>query len=764
MNDRHPPVSNVSHDKLTQFALDELSEPECEAVEQQLAANNDARHKVGELRQLADCLKQANGEASLPDLSSELRRAVNQRLTELDANKTVQSKGSCWRRITPSRRLAFATVAISLCLLILITPIVQTYRVHREAARRTQCNNNLRQIGLAMHGYNDTYGEIAIGSLPATILDRPVANGQGHWQEGTKGGRFVKLLPYMDRQAMFGKIRRYDNNDIAYSYGFQSNHNGRGANALLGDGTGFRHKSVDDFIPDSMYTPTTSGRQFIPSAYGATYADVSAHEAISPVESYVAIVENAFLKVDREDAISTFSIDVDTASYSNSRRYLNNGQIPPPQAVRVEEFVNYFRYDYPQPQAGEPFSVNMEVAQCPWQSKHQLLRVGLKGREIEPENRPAANLVFLIDVSGSMEQPNKLPLLKRSMKLLVDQLDDRDRVTIVTYAGEAGLQLPASSDKRKIKAVINGLGAGGSTHGSAGIHMAYEQAAKSFMNEGTNRVILATDGDLNVGVTGDEELVELIKEKAASGVFLTVLGFGTGNLKDHKLESLADNGNGMYAYIDQLKEGRRVLVRQITSSLVTIAKDVKIQIEFNPATIAAYRLIGYENRLLATEDFDDDTKDAGEIGAGHTVTALYELVPVDGGYASGEARQVELSRPLKYQKMTAKIVNETRLTAAAESDELLTLALRYKQPDSDESQRIEYALKDSAARFSESSGDFQFASAVAAFAMLLRDSKYRGNTTCASVEEIAASSLGKDPHGDRAEFLELVRRAEQLGK
>jgi Ca-activated chloride channel homolog len=330
------------------------------------------------------------------------------------------------------------------------------------------------------------------------------------------------------------------------------------------------------------------------------------------------------------------------------RRFLNEGRLPPADAVRIEELVNYFQYSYPQPTGREPFSVNMEAAECPWNAGHLILRVGLKGKEIDRGKRPASNLVFLVDVSGSMSDENKLPLVKTSLRMLVGELTEDDRVSIVTYAGEAGLRLPPTRghDKDAILAAIDSLSAGGSTHGSAGIQLAYEQAAAYFVKEGTNRVILATDGDLNVGVTSDDALVELIKTKAAGGTFLTVLGFGTGNLKDGKLEKLADNGNGVYAYIDSVREARKVLVEELSGSLVTIAKDVKIQIEFNPAQIASYRLLGYENRILAAADFHDDKKDAGEIGAGHTVTALYELVPV-GVEAAAEGAPG--GQPLKYQ-------------------------------------------------------------------------------------------------------------------
>jgi secreted protein with Ig-like and vWFA domain len=469
-------------------------------------------------------------------------------------------------------------------------------------------------------------------------------------------------------------------------------------------------------------------------------------------EQYDPIVENPFLSA-ADNPESTFSVDVDTASYANIRRFLDSGRLPPPNAVRIEELVNYFRYDYPQPDGEVPFSVNVETAQCPWDTEHRLVRIGLKGREIDPEQRGPGNLVFLLDVSGSMRDENKLPLVQYAMGMLVDQLTEDDRVAIVTYAGEAGVALDSTSGekRKKIRRAIDNLSAGGSTHGSAGIVMAYDQAMQHFVENGTNRVILCTDGDLNVGITDDDELVKLIGQQAKSGVFLTVLGFGTGNLKDSKMEKLADKGNGIYAYVDGRREARRVLVQQMAGSLVTIAKDVKIQIEFNPAEVASYRLIGYENRIMAAEDFANDKKDAGEIGAGHTVTALYEIVP--GGAGSGG----ELGRELKYQRKTGR-----ELTEAADSGELLTLKLRYKEPDGKKSKLLEFVQKDSDNKFGQASSDFRFASSVAAFGMLLRGSQHAGDLNWSAVEEFAAGSLGEDPGGYRNEFLELVHRAGEL--
>ncbi|MCG3138460.1 MAG: hypothetical protein HJJLKODD_02325 [Phycisphaerae bacterium] len=467
-------------------------------------------------------------------------------------------------------------------------------------------------------------------------------------------------------------------------------------------------------------------------------------------EAYSSITEN-FFRLVMQEPLSTFSIDVDTASYANVRRFLlTQNQLPPPDAVRIEELINYFDYDYPTPPEDQPFSVNVEVAGCPWQPHHRLARIGLKGWEISNDERPAANLVFLLDVSGSMATDNKLPLVKQALTLLTHQLRRDDVVSIVVYAGASGLVLPATGggNAPAILRALDQLQAGGSTNGGEGLQLAYNIAAENIITGGINRVILATDGDFNVGLTSEGDLVRLIEERAQDGVFLTVLGFGMGNLKDATMEKLADKGNGNYAYIDTILEAQKVLVEQLSGTLVTIAKDVKIQIEFNPAQVSAYRLIGYENRMLQNQDFNDDKKDAGEIGAGHTVTALYELVP------TGEKTDVPTVDPLKYQ-------TPATLPDAA-SSELLTIKLRYKQPDGDTSQLIELPVTDSGESFADASDDFAFQSAVAAFGMLLRHSSFVGDFSYDAVLEIAGSTLGEDASGYRAEFLDLVSRARDL--
>jgi len=479
-------------------------------------------------------------------------------------------------------------------------------------------------------------------------------------------------------------------------------------------------------------------------------------------EAYDAIRDNPFLAVP-QNPLSTFAIDVDTASFSNVRRYLESGSRPPRDAVRIEELVNYFSYEYAAPAAEDPrpFAVHFEAAAAPWAPDHRLVRIGIKGREVAPAERPPANLVFLLDVSGSMMAANKLPLVQRSLRLLVEQLAPTDHVAIVVYAGASGLVLPRTpaSEREKILAAIDRLEAGGSTNGGAGIQLAYDVAAEHFLPGGINRVILATDGDFNVGVTNRGDLDRLIRTQAARGVFLTVLGFGYGNIKDATLEQLADRGNGVYAYVDTLQEARRILVEQGTSTLLTIAKDVKIQVEFNPARVQAYRLIGYENRLLRDEDFNNDLVDAGEIGAGHTVTALYEIVP-----AGAPWRAEATVDPLRYQPAAA---SPGDTIAAAHADEWLTVKIRHKAPEGETSELATYVLRDAGGAFDAASADFRFAAAVAGFGMMLRDSPYKGTARWADIVAWAdAAILAHGSRGSsdryRAEFVDLVRLAEDL--
>ena len=466
-------------------------------------------------------------------------------------------------------------------------------------------------------------------------------------------------------------------------------------------------------------------------------------------EEYGVIDESGFAAI-VNTPLSTFSIDVDTAAYANVRRFLRDGQLPPADAVRIEELINYFDYDYPDPAEGEPFSIVSEMAACPWTPSHRLVHIGLRSKPVAKANLPPNNLVFLIDVSGSMYDADKLPLLKKAFSLLARQLRAQDQISIVVYAGAAGMVLPPSSGAQKtnILGTLSRLEAGGSTAGGAGIRLAYKLARENFIEGGNNRVILATDGDFNVGVSSDGQLVKMIERERESGVFLTVLGFGTGNLKDSKMEKLADHGNGNYAYIDNLLEARRVLVEQMGATLLTVAKDVKLQVEFNPVQVKAYRLIGYENRRLRDEEFNDDQKDAGDLGAGHSVTALYEVI------LAGSEEPIPGVDPLKYQQTTVR-------PDAAGSHEVLTVKLRYKPPEGSESRLLTRVLAkpgDGAVP----SRDFRFASAVAEFGLLLRDSPHKGAADYDRAFEQGRQTLGSDEDGRRSEFLSLIRTAKKL--
>ncbi|MEI9940823.1 MAG: von Willebrand factor type A domain-containing protein [Pseudomonadota bacterium] len=467
-------------------------------------------------------------------------------------------------------------------------------------------------------------------------------------------------------------------------------------------------------------------------------------------ENYAHVAENAFLNV-ADQPLSTFSIDVDTASYSNARRFLNDGTLPPKDAIRIEEWLNYFSYDYPEPIAKEPFSVTSEVSACPWNGSHRLVRLGLKSQQISQAETPARNLVFLIDVSGSMMPENKLPLLKRGLSLLAENLRAKDTISIVVYAGASGLALPATNgaDRARVLDALGRLEAGGSTNGGDGIRLAYATARQHFVKGGINRVLLATDGDFNVGTSSEGELQRLIEDERKSGVFLTVLGFGDGNVKDSTMEMLADKGNGNYAYIDSIAEARKVLVREAGSTLITIAKDVKLQVEFNPTQVSSYKLIGYENRLLSKEDFNDDKKDAGEIGAGHAVTALYEVVP------KGQKAAPSSVDPLKYQTAPA-------VSAAAASDELLTVNIRYKQPSSDTSSKFSRVVVDAGLPLDEASPDFRFSAAVAEAALVLRGAPESSGASLEAGRSLAQGALGSDVTGDRHEFISLLAKARAL--
>ncbi len=508
-----------------------------------------------------------------------------------------------------------------------------------------------------------------------------------------------------------------------------------GTDSLNGLSEGISQKSSIRFGAKDDFVLTMN--QAIPMDMDSS---MSLYQSEFNTEDYSYIEENTF-KNPKNNPLSTFSIDVDTASYSNIRRFLMNSELPPKDAVRIEELINYFSYDYLNPDDEHPFSVNTEIAKCPWNENNLLVKIGLKGEDIPKENIPSSNLVFLLDVSGSMNAPDKLPLLQSAIKMLANQLTEKDKISIVVYAGASGVVLDSVSgdDKIKIMDAIDSLNAGGSTNGGEGINLAYKIAKQNFIENGNNRIILATDGDFNVGISSNGELTRLIEEKRNEGIFLTVLGFGTGNIKDTTMETLADKGNGNYAYIDSILEAKKVLVEEIGSTLFTIAKDVKIQVEFNPNIIEGYRLVGYENRKLNDEDFNDDTKDAGEMGAGHTVTAFYELILITSN------EKIKNIDDLKYQET---IVGEN-------DEEIMTVKLRYKDPDKNSSNLLEKIVKTNDI-VSNPSEDYMFAVAVTEFGMILRDSKFKGNSTIDDVISLAKYNKGNDYSGYRSEFIKLA--------
>jgi len=524
---------------------------------------------------------------------------------------------------------------------------------------------------------------------------------------------------------------------------------------VTGYGTAIKDKTqqIDSYGNQANQAATSKIQRGRVMITGALNAKAYFPPVTAPTdESYSEISENGFLDP-KSTPLSTFAVDVDAASYSNFRRFINSGQLPPKDAVRIEEMVNYFHYDLPEPTNGDPVAIHTELSAAPWNPEHRLLRIGLKAKTVKTASLPPSNLVFLLDVSGSMGEPNKLPLVKASMKMLVDQLRPVDHVAIVVYAGEAGLKLPSTpgDEKTKIKDVIDGLEAGGSTAGGAGIIMAYQIAKDKFIKGGNNRIILATDGDFNVGASSDKDMGQLIQDERQTGVSISILGFGMGNLKDSKMETMADKGHGNYAYIDNITEATKAMISEFGGTFFTVAKDVKMQIEFNPAKVQAYRLLGYEDRLLNKEDFNNDKKAAGDMGVGHTVTALYEIIPA--GLKDSFTTSVD---PLKYQKTNEVALNN--------SPEMVTIKFRYKQPDSDKSKMELVAVKDEPKALSKTTDDFRFAAAVAELGMLLRDSEFKQKSSFSGLIGMARDAKGKDDEGYRAEFIRLAESAKLMSK
>lgn len=737
----------MTHEKikilLSAYTDNELNETEKSLVEDHLLACPQCQSAYKEYIKLKVTLNQWSDETLSPDVSVKLNKALSDKLKERD-------------KMNPSNQLLRVGVGSSLIVVLLLSFVASQIYYKRGLQGR---------LKMATDDIGNQY-QIA-ANKPAGITSAPSSQPISWSDVGViQPESTIKLKADLDQSKQVGN-KQFAN---VRSFGFQgTSYNAQELSKKeftkdlsTAVGAAKAPAEYEPYYLESSYAVSQNGIQspsyssaemVVPGRYeeGDKLRDEEWYRQ-NPVgmggfntENYSPIVENEFLTA-RENPLSTFSIDVDTASYSNIRRFLNNNQMPPQDAVRIEEMINYFTYDYPKPFWNDPFSITTDIAQAPWNPLHKLIRVGLQGKIFEGQNIPPSNLVFLIDSSGSMNNPNKMPLLKTAFKMMTQQLRPQDHVAIVTYAGAAGLVLDSTEGANKyvIESAINNLSAGGSTAGGAGIQLAYEVARRNFIKGGNNRVILATDGDFNVGVSSDAELVRMIEEKRKQGVFLTVLGFGTGNYKDNKMEQLADKGNGNFYYIDNENEARKVLVSELGSTIFTIAKDVKIQVEFNPSQVKAYRLIGYENRMLKKEDFNDDTKDAGELGAGHTVTALYEVIPAYSFEPVGNVDQ------LKYQKQIS----------VRNSDEIMTVKLRYKEPNQDRSRLITKTVKPNDE--TQLQGDFAFASSVAEFGLILRNSKFKGNASYDQLINRAYGSIGNDPYGYRREFVSLVEKARQI--
>lgn len=789
MSESQHPDATWNDPRITAYTLGELSPEEIAQFESEMASNPSLAAAVDEARALTDQLKSLFASETTPALDAERRDSILAQSAAVSYNRLNDSRLNdkpWWKRrwveLAVAASLIFIVIGLSLP--VVNSPRMATLSTGERATQQAPVSD-----------FQSPDAAVEAGDEESLRYQRPFAiepdSSEPYSSAPEMAGDAEDLQNVMsdhpfgegaggsaNRSMMLEKQASTDLESLA----LPANAPSAAAPVMTSEGA----RSVASAVPDSPALRSDSARRravasapggmggggrYAPKSQSAGVAlDEFAHSQPDTPTSdttdegrgpgiagdrFDLITDNAFKRVS-EHPLSTFSIDVDTASYSKIRSFLNrSGMLPRPDAVRIEEMINYFDYAYEIPAADSehPLVARAEVVSCPWNEGHRLARIALKGKTLESEKRPPCNLVFLLDTSGSMDAANKLPLVREGMKLLLSKLGAQDRVAIVVYAGSAGLVLestPASEDA-KIRRALTELAAGGSTNGGAGIALAYQTARDNFIKEGVNRVILCTDGDFNVGTTGTDSLVRLVEAESKGGIFLTVLGFGMGNHNDAMLEQISGKGNGTYAYIDTINEARRVLVDQTDSTLVTIAKDVKLQVEFNPARVAAYRLIGYENRILAKEDFNDDKKDAGEIGAGHTVTALYEIVPA-GKETDAIAPPVD---ELKYQKPVT-------LTDAAGSQEVITIKMRYKDPDSDTSKLVEFPVADEGKSFEQADVDVRFAAAVAAFGMKLRKSPYGGNWTFTDIEKTAEAAIGEDPYGLRAELVELVRKAATL--
>ncbi len=771
------------HDpRLTAFVLGELDADEHAVIERLANESSECRQALDEIRATALWLTKQLHEEQATHIAA---ATVNHQVIEQTLKTTVVLRSPWWRRrsyqLAGLAALLLVGVTLSLVSVIptagigpgkLKTTVTVVSQADRSSAPRAVGAAPLPVIELA-----DSYSTLSEAAQAGPAESSP-SFAVDFKQEPSLYPDGAKVEPAQRQSLAISPVSRSlsaarnagrqggpplaANNNGAQNYSFYQAKEVEGLAVRTGKakqkqqlGELTRERLGRGLMEQNAPAPAASQAASKPEAVTALKAALAPADAVPEqrvdAEAYAPIIDNPFEVVTAAPQ-STFSIDVDTASYSNIRRFLNQNQLPPRDAVRIEEMLNYFPYHDAPPAAtsDDPFDIHIEVAGCPWDSQHRLARIGLAARPIDQSKRPPSNLVFLIDVSGSMDEPNKLPLVQWGLQRLVEQLGENDHVAMVVYAAASGLVLPSTScqHKSEVMSAIDRLQAGGSTNGGAGLQLAYDVATQHFIKNGTNRVILATDGDFNVGITDEKKLVELIEAKAKSGIFLSVLGFGMGNIKDATLEKIADKGNGHYAYIDSPREAYKILVEEMGSTLVTVAKDVKIQVEFHAARVAQYRLIGYENRRMANKDFNDDTKDAGEIGAGHHVTALYELVPPQD--------QLMVAK-LALAQDAAKSTRDAGL-----ADPSLTVRLRYKKPSEDSSRLIERTVLDRNLDFGRASDDLKFAAAIAGFGMLLRDSPYKGSLTYDGVVEIAQPTIAGDLSGYHGEAVELVRKAKAL--
>jgi secreted protein with Ig-like and vWFA domain len=796
------------NERLTSYALGELDEATRIEVEKELAAHPDLQAELAEVQSLAGMLRSELAAEAQPSLTPEQQRSLlSQATTSSDlADAARRKRLRRWAIVGAEVAAGFAVMA---GLVVFFRPplavepeIVSRQFLPRSANSKgfdvidTSSNVALSESGDA-DGYHTMMTRVTAGSSatplqneslvlsapepsPTTLTSTgPLASDMGSrvLEANSKRAKEAKdLEPTVRRNmSLVDSKSNAGQPDPSFRWSTaQSESKPKPAPKFMSTQDESRKKNLTTLASDPraavLFSDAEASRQAgidrgrVPSELAERHYRESerARPEGESNEAYEAPPENTFLTPSQQP-LSTFSIDVDSASYANIRRFFAQGQVPPPAAVRIEEMINYFNYSYPQPANGEPFSVLADAAPCPWQRDHYLARIALQARTIDKAKRPPTNLVFLLDVSGSMQAANKLPLVKQAMTMLAEELNERDRIAIVTYAGDAGVKLPSTpgSDQTRIMQSIDALQAGGSTNGAAGISLAYEEALRHFNGEGENRVILCTDGDFNVGVSSDEQLVQLIQEQAKTKVFLSIFGFGMGNLKDAKLEKLADKGNGHYGYIDDLKEARRVFNEELVGTLYTVAKDVKIQVEFNPLTVGAYRLIGYENRALADRDFNDDTKDAGEIGAGHTVTALYEIVPRGKWPKAQPVDALKYGNAAREQPVVEDV--DRRNVPPESADDLFTVKLRYKQPTADTSVKtVDYVVDDIAGKKVVPAPDLVWAASVAAFGMHLRHSQFVGQWTLNDIHETAQGAVGPDANGRRREFLDLIQSARRL--